>query len=285
MAKLELQGANAIVTGASRGIGPYIARELAARGMRVALVARSTHELEKLAADITASGAVAVPLAGDVTSREDRERVVAVAEQTLGPVDVLVNNAGGDPQREFHNLSEEEIEDVLLLNLHAPLLLARRLLPGMLERRRGHVVNVSSMAGRTSFPYTEAYGAAKDGLIAFTRIWRNDYRAQGVSASTLILGPIGEAGVGARTIEEVGLKVPPFVVSPTRVGKATVRAIRRDKAELAVLPGPGKSLRALMDRFPGLGVAMNRAAGINATMLTVAEFREREALVRQQPGG
>src|SRR5437763_1297019 len=152
MAKLELQDANAIVTGASRGIGPYIARELAARGMRVALVARSTHELEKLAADITASGAVAVPLAGDVTARDDR--------------------------------------------------------------------------------------------------------ARGVSASTLILGPVGEAGVGARTADEVGLKLPPFLVSPARIGKATVRAIERDKAELTLMPGPGKLLRALMDRFPGMGPAM-----------------------------
>jgi short-subunit dehydrogenase len=277
MAKLALQDANAIVTGASRGIGPYIARELAARGMRVALVARSTHELEKLAADLTASGAVAVALAGDVTSREDRERVVAVAEQTLGPVDVLVNNAGGDPQREYHNLSEEEIEDVLLLNLHAPLLLARLLLPAMLERGRGHVVNVSSMAGRTSFPYTEAYGAAKDGLIAFTRIWRGDYRARGVSASTLILGPVGEAGVGARTADEVGLKLPPFLVSPARIGKATVRAIEGDKAELTLMPGPGKLLRALMDRFPGMGPAMNRVAGVDKTMKTVADHRERKA--------
>jgi short-subunit dehydrogenase len=147
----------------------------------------------------------------------------------------------------------------------------------MLERGRGHVVNVSSMAGRTSFPYTEAYGAAKDGLIAFTRIWRNDYRRRGVSASTLILGPIGEAGVGARTAEEVGLKLPPLLVSPARVGKATVRAIVRDKAELVLMPGPGKLLRAMMDRFPGMGPAMNRMAGVNATMHAVAEFREEQA--------
>jgi short-subunit dehydrogenase len=281
MPKLDLNGANAIVTGGSRGIGPYIARSLAGAGARVALVARTESELEAVAAQIPR----AVAITGDVTSADERPAIIAAAEALLGPVDVLVNNAGGDPQRQFHNLGEDEIEAVLALNLRAPLLLARQLLPGMLERGRGHVVNVSSMAGRTSFPFTEAYGAAKDGLIAFTRIWRNDYRARGVSASTLILGPIGEAGVGARTIDEVGLKLPPLVASPTRVGKATVRAIRRDKAELAIFPGPGRAIRALMDRFPGLGVAMNRAAGVNATMLTVAEFREREALVRRQRGG
>jgi short-subunit dehydrogenase len=140
------------------------------------------------------------------------------------------------------------------------------------------VVNVSSMAGRVSFPYTEAYAAAKDGLIAFTRVLRADYRVRGVSASTLILGPVGEAGVGARTAEEVGIKLPPVgLVSPAKVGKLAVRAIRRDERELAVLPGPGKLLRAVMDRFPGVGPAMNRATGTYKTMRTVAEYREREA--------
>jgi short-subunit dehydrogenase len=134
------------------------------------------------------------------------------------------------------------------------------------------------MAGRVSFPYTEAYAAAKDGLIAFTRVLRADYRGRGVSGSTLILGPVGEVGVGARTAEEVGIKLPPVgLVSPAKIGKLTVRAIRADKAELAVLPGPGKLLRALMDRFPALGPAMNRATGTRKTMQTVAEHRERAA--------
>jgi len=88
---------------------------------------------------------------------------------------------------------------VLELNLTSAVMLTRLVLPGMLERRRGHVLNISSMAGRVSFPYTEAYAAAKDGLIAFARVLRADYRDRGVSGSTLILGAVGEAGVGART--------------------------------------------------------------------------------------
>ncbi|MBV9336509.1 MAG: SDR family NAD(P)-dependent oxidoreductase [Solirubrobacterales bacterium] len=193
-------------------------------------------------------------------------------------MDVLVNNAGGDLQREFHNLTEDEVQGLLELNLTSAVLLTRLVLAGMLERGRGHVVNVSSMAGRVSFPYTEAYAAAKDGLIAFTRVLRADYRSRGVSASTIILGPVGEAGVGARTAEEVGIKLPPVgLVAPAKIGRQTARAIRRDKRELAVLPGPGRLLRAIMDRFPGLGPALNRASGTNKTMRTVAEYREREA--------
>jgi short-subunit dehydrogenase len=239
-------------------------------------VARSGSELDAVAAALAADGAVAVPIAGDVTSAEDRRRVVAMAENELGPLDVLVNNAGGDPQREFHRLTEDEIYGVIELNLISAVLLGRIVLPGMLERGRGHIVNVSSMAGRTAFPYSEAYGAAKDGLIGFTRVLRGDYRRRGVSASALILGPIREAGVGARTAEELDLRLPRLMATPADVGKATIRAIRRDKAEIAVLPGPGRTLRAIMDRFPDLGPALNRLGGAQKTMLAVAELRERQ---------
>jgi short-subunit dehydrogenase len=278
MARFNLDGATAIVTGGSRGIGPFIAESLARQGARVALVARSEPELEANARRLSESDAEVVAFAADITSAADRRELIEAVERRLGPVDVLVNNAGGDLQREFHNLTEGEIQGVLEVNLTSAILLTRLVLPGMLERGRGHVVNVSSMAGRVSFPYTEAYAAAKDGLIAFTRVLRADYRDCGVSGSTLILGPVGEAGVGARTAEEVGLKHPPVgLVSPTKIAKLTVRAIGSDKAELAVLPGPGKLLRGLMDRFPGLGPAMNRATGTNKTMATVSEYREREA--------
>lgn len=278
MAKQDLRGATVIVTGGSRGIGPHIAEALAAEGARVALVARSEAELQANARGLSESGAEVVAFPADVTSAEDRRELIQAVEQRLGPVDVLVNNAGGDLQREFHNLTEDEIQRVLELNLTSAMMLTRLVLPGMLERGQGHVVNVSSMAGRVSFPYTEAYAAAKDGLIAFTRVLRADYRDRGVSASTLILGPVGEVGVGARTAEEVGLKLPPVgLVSPAKIARLTVRAIRKDKTELAVLPGPGKLLRGLMDRFPGLGPAMNRATGTSKTMATVADYREREA--------
>jgi short-subunit dehydrogenase len=278
MAKLELNGATAIVTGGSRGIGPYIAEALAARGARVALVARSRPELEEHARRLVQSGGEVIAVPADITSATQRRELIEVVERRLGPVDVLVNNAGGDLQREFHRLGEDDLAGLVELNLTSAIVLTRLVLPGMVGRGRGHVVNVSSMAGRVSFPYTEAYAAAKDGLIAFTRVLRADYRARGVSASTLILGPVGEIGVGARTAEEVGIELPPVgLVAPRKVAQAAVRAVRTDRAELAVLPGPGKLLRAMMDRFPAMGPAMNRATGTGRTMQTVAEYREREA--------
>ena len=283
MSKFELNDRTAIVTGASRGIGPHIAAALAECGVRVALVARSQTELEATANELRESGGHVLAITADVTSAPDRREIVATVERELGTVDVLINNAGGDPQREFHNLSEDQIEAVLDLNLTSAVILTRLVLPGMLARERGHIVNVSSMAGRTSFPFTEAYGAAKDGLIGFTRVLRADYRRRGVSASTLILGPVREAGVGHRTAEQVGIKLPPkpFTVPPAAIGKATIRAITKDKAEIALLPGPGKAMRAIMDRFPGLGPSMNRISGAEDSMRTVTEYREREARLAQ----
>ena len=277
MARLDLGGATAVVTGGSRGIGPHIAASLAEHGMRVALVARTGHDLEAVAHELRRAGHRVVVVAADVTSRADRHALVETVEQELGPIDLLVNNAGGDPQRRFHNLTEDDIQAVLALNLTSAIVLTRLVLPGMLARARGHIVNVSSMAGRTSFPHTEAYAAAKDGLIAFTRVLRSDYRGRGVSASALILGPVGGEGVGARTAEEFGLGLPRFIASPRTVAKATIRAVAADKAEVAVMPGPGRTVRAVMDRFPGTGPALNRLTGAVTTMNTVAEQRERQA--------
>jgi short-subunit dehydrogenase len=279
MPRFDLKDTTAIITGGSRGIGPHIAGALAQCGARVALVARSEQGLEATARALTANGLQVITITADVTSAKDRHAIVQTTERELGPVDVLVNNAGGDPQREFHNLTETDIEGVLELNLISAVILSRLVLPGMLARGRGHIVNVSSMAGRTSFPTTEAYAAAKDGLIGFTRVLRGDYRRRGVSGSTLILGPVRDAGAGVSTAKEVGIKAPsgPLTVSPARVAHATVRAIVKDKAELVVMPGPSRMLRAIMDRFPGIGPAMNHAAGIDRMMLNIAEFREREA--------
>src|SRR5437868_6799887 len=124
----------------------------------------------------------------------------------------------------------------------------------MLERGSGHIVNISSLAGRIGFPYAEAYAAAKDGIIGFTRELRNDYRGRGVSASAIVLGAIRDAGQGQRTSEELGFEMPRYSTAPAQaVAVAVVKAIAHDKAEIVVMPGPGRLMKALLDLFPGLG--------------------------------
>jgi short-subunit dehydrogenase len=188
---------------------------------------------------------------------------------------VVVNNAATEPQTRFHVLTPAEIEHVLQVDLISPLLLGRLLLPGMLERGYGRIINISSLAGHTSFPHTEAYAAAKDGLTAFSRVLHSDYRHTGVSATSLILGPVKNTGVSARTLAETGLTASTaFSVSPHKVAAATLRAIAKPKPETVISVGPGRLLKALMDYFPRLGPALNRLSGADTLMASVADHRE-----------
>ena len=268
----------ALVTGASHGIGPFIAKALAKQGMNLVLAARTQSELEQVAADIRATGVQVLTVPTDVTDREARSALVYTAERTFGAIDVLVNNAGGDPQREFHHYTTKDVEAQIGLNLTGPIELTRLLLPGMLQRKQGHIVNISSMGGRIGFPHTEVYSASKDGLIGFTRVLRADYRKHGVSSSVLILGPISGAGTGARTMEEVNLHMSAMAKAsmspPEAVAKAVLKSIRHDKAEIVIMPGPGRLLRALMDLFPGLGAMMGQMSA--SDMKQVVDFRERQ---------
>jgi NADP-dependent 3-hydroxy acid dehydrogenase YdfG len=250
----KLAGRTAIVTGTSRGIGPYIARALAKEGMQVVLAARARQELEHVAAEITATGAQALTVPTDLRDRASLVALVAAAERAFGGVDVLVNNAGGDPLRPFDSYTAVDVDRVLEVNLLGPIELTRLLLPGMLGRGRGHVVNISSLAGSMGFPYTEVYAAAKDGLVGFSRVLRADYRPRGVSSSAVILGMVGGAGQTQRTLEENGVTLPRlargFASPPQAVARAVVRAIKRDQAVVLVMPGPGGLMKSLMDAFP-----------------------------------
>jgi short-subunit dehydrogenase len=270
-----MNGRNVVLTGASHGIGTYIAHALARQGANLLLVARSEPELAQLTEELRANGArvdwTVVDLAAPGAAEE-----IAGAAAAFGGADILVNNAALELQRRFHTLDIDDIESVIQVDLVAPIALTRLLLPDMLARGYGHVVNIASIAGHVGFPFTEAYAASKDGLIAFSRVLRTDYRAQGVSASAVVLGAVKDAGIGQRTIDELGLKTSTsFMASPGQVAKAIVRAIEKDKGELVVMPGPGRLLKALMDLFPALGPVMLRMSGGAKVMEQVADHRER----------
>jgi short-subunit dehydrogenase len=182
--------------------------------------------------------------------------------------------------REFHNYTADEIEAIIQLNLTAPIEFTRLLLPGMVARKQGHIVNISSLGGRISFPHTEVYSACKDGLIGFTRVLRADYHNAGVSSAVLVLGSIGEAGATARTLQEMNLPMPAmgkaFMSPAEAVARGVVKVLKTDKPELVIMPGPGRLMKALMDFFPGMGPRMNQRAGVTARMKQVADLREQE---------
>jgi short-subunit dehydrogenase len=271
------KGRTALVTGASRGIGSLIAGQIAGHGGHFVLTGRSAADLRAATTGLAAAGADVSFMPADLTQPGAAETLVGTIENERGGIDLLVNNAGGDPLREFHTMTIEENLRTLRLNLIAPLALTHAALPGMLRRGSGHIVNISAMAGRVAFPYTEVYAAAKDGLIGFTRVLRADYRIRGVSASVLILGAIRGAGQGQRMLDEAGMKASGYMTRAEAVARAVVRAVQKDQAELVVMPGPGRLIRALMDYFPELGPAVNRAAGATTTMQKIIEQREAKA--------
>jgi short-subunit dehydrogenase len=267
-------GSTALVTGGSRGIGTLIARQIAHEGGHVVLTGRSAAELRAVTSELAAAGADVSFMPADLTRPGVAMSLVEDVERQRGGVDLLVNNAGGDPLREFHTMTIDENLRTLQLNLVAPVELSHAVLGGMLRRGRGHIVNISAMAGRVSFPHTEVYAAAKDGVIGFTRVLRSDYRPHGVSASVLILGAVRDAGQGQRMLDESGMKASRFMVPAEAVARAVVKAVKKDRAELVIMPGPGRLLRAVMDYFPGLGPAVNRAAGAGTTMEKIIELRD-----------
>lgn len=254
----------ALVTGASRGLGRYMARALAAEGMSLALAARSEEGLRAAADELEAAGGRAVVLPSDLAVRAEAEALARRAEEALGTVDVLVNNAGVTETGAYHRRSPDAIAAAVEVNLLAPMLLARRLLAGMVERGRGHVVNVASLAGKSGPPYEAAYAATKAGLIGFTQSLRREYRGTGVGASAICPGFVSGAGMYADAVEETGVEAPQSLgtSTPEEVAEAVVRSIREDAPEAIVNPLPVRPLLVLAEASPRLGEWLSRRLGL-----------------------
>jgi uncharacterized protein len=247
---VELDGARVLLTGGSRGIGPFIARAVLARGARVTLAARSGDDLERVRDSLGTDRVTTV--AGDVTSEEDREAMVADAEAAFGPTDVLVNNAGIESILPFTEYTEEDIHATVATNLDAPIQLCRLVVPGMLARRRGHIVNVASLAGKAPTPYNTVYAATKHGLIGFTYSLRAELHGTGVSASAVCPAFVSEAGFVTSYVEPDVTRGMGTETDPRKVGRAVVRAIERDKPDVVVagaLPQIADVSLAISPRF------------------------------------
>ena len=182
---MDLQGKRVLVTGASRGIGREIAIACAAAGARVALVARNEQAIKELAGELDGTAH-----ACDLADLEQVSGLIARVEADGGPIDVLVNNAGLDAVGGLEQSSAEEITELLHVNLHAPIELSRQVLPGMVARSSGHIVNVSSFASAAMFPGGTAYAASKAGLSNFTEVLRWELKGTGVDLTIVELGPI-----------------------------------------------------------------------------------------------
>ena len=265
----------ALLTGASGGLGTYIARALAAYGLGQALVAFPGKDLPPLKQELEKNGIEAYYLAADLRIKEERQRVVDEVSKTFGQIDILINNAGVEFTAPYHALSEEDIKSVIEVNLEAPMQLTRMVIPAMLERGAGHIINMSSLAGKAGPAYQEPYAATKSGLIAFTMSLRETYFRSGVSASAICPGFV-EAGIYARLKEKSGCSAPALLGTsrPEKVGKAVIRAIENDIPQIIVNPYPVRPLFALSEISPRLGACIARAMGASEFFKRVYEARK-----------
>jgi NAD(P)-dependent dehydrogenase (short-subunit alcohol dehydrogenase family) len=221
----NLSGHVAVVTGGSRGIGKAIASRLAQLGAAVSLCARNARALERTAAELSANGATVRSQAVDVTNARDVASFIEATEKELGPITILVNNAGigGPGFGPVHEKSEDDWQRVLDTNLKSVFLVSKTVAPSMIARGRGDIVNISSLAGKNTFAGGGIYCASKWGLQGLAGCMAEDLRAFGIRVSLVCPGSVATEFSGR------GLKDPTKVLTPEDVAHAV---------SLIVLQGP-----------------------------------------------
>lgn len=258
---MRLAGAHVLVTGASRGIGALVAERAAQRGASVTFVARSEEPLRAL---VDRVGGRALPV--DLADPGQRRGLVRRAEDEAGqPVDVLVNTAGVDAVGAFLTVDEPTVADLFQVNLLAPAELCRQVVPGMVQRGRGHVVNVSSGFSTVVAPGVAAYCASKAGLSHFTGALRQELSGSGVATTLVELGPVRTvmfndllqdrlAGPAMRRLLRLHVTTQ---VDPDEVARQVCDGIEQDRAHV-VLPKrmvPVVAMTWLPRRIAGLLLA------------------------------
>ncbi len=230
---MELSNTTGIVTGASRGIGVFIAEALADKGVSLALAARSADDLAHTAERITGRGIKAIAIPTDVTKREDLESLVERTTRELGPVDLLINNAGVEMVGYFERLDPDGIERAIHVNLTSLIFLTRLVVPSRIERGRGHVCNIASAAGKAARPYGSVYSATKHGVVGFSWSLRAELGTSGVEVSVVCPSYVSDVGMFAR--RDAGK--PPRALAtctPEEVARQVVKSIETNRAEVVV---------------------------------------------------
>jgi short-subunit dehydrogenase len=255
-----IQDKTVLLTGATGGIGRSLALSLAREGASIMLAARSAGELELLRGELRALGARAETVAGDLLDDGYRRNLPLRTRSALGEIDVLINNAGVDEFVEFAEQQSENIQRILDLNIAAPMMLTRELLPSMVERRAGHIVNMASLAGRVATPYAAVYSGSKAALAQWSFSLAAELRDTGVAVSVICPGFVADAGMFARRQREA-----PGVVgacAPEDVAAAVLHAIRDRAMDILVTPRPARPLVALQAMSPRLITRLTEKLGL-----------------------
>ncbi len=218
---MELRDKVVIITGASSGIGAEIARQLAAEDARVVLAARTMSKLERVAADLAATGASAMALPTDVTREADCQALVKATVDAFGRVDILINNAGYAPPASLQDTTEDLWDVTVDVCLKGVYLMTRAAIPAMLANGGGTVVNISSVAGKAGYENRTAYCAAKWGVHGFTEALRVELAGQGIRSHLVCPGAVATPWWGA-TNDSQPQEVLDRMIQPGEVAEATL---------------------------------------------------------------
>ena len=228
-----------LITGASSGIGQAVARQLAAEGHWLVLAARRIEKLQQLVGEI---GPTAIAIQADMQRVSDLEQLARQAQDGFGRVDVLINNAGVGENHVAYAATDAQIQLIMGTNFNAPVQLARYIVPGMVERKRGHIINIGSVASHLAMPTSSLYAASKHALKGWNDALRRELRHTGVHVSLVCPGFI-------RTPMTAGIKAP--MPGPEAVAKVISRLLRHPRREVFV-PGIYGWLTALTKLSPAL---------------------------------
>ena len=247
---MKIAGSRILLTGATGGIGHCLALELARRGARLALAGRNADRLARLAGEISNASAPAATLPADLTSPGSHAALVERALESLGGIDALINNAGRSHFGAFVDQDEAAMRELIETNLTAPLLLTRAVLPHLIRRGTGCIVNVGSVFGAIGFPYNAAYSASKFALRGFSEALRRELADTGVAV--LYVAPRATAtamnGPAARALmAETGTAVD----APAKVAASIADALADGRKELT-LGGPERVFTRLNALLPGI---------------------------------
>lgn len=258
----NLAGKTVVLTGASGGIGAFIARALAKERATVVGVSRSQAGLEKICAEVDRLGGKGISIPFDISKLEQLPDLVDKIEAITGSVDILINNAAIEKWRPFQNYVLEDIQSILTLNLHAPMELTRLLLPNMIKRDQGQIINISSGAGKKGAPFNSIYSASKAGLIMWSEALRHELANTNVGVSVICPGC---TNAGMFLALDIPAPSGARIAEPTEVADVVVQAIKQNQKEVLLDSFAVKVFYALSQLSPEFGDSMIEKAGVIET--------------------
>lgn len=261
-----------VLTGAPGGLGSYLVGALAPLRPRMLLVSSPGVSLVETRDKARQLGAEAHELIADLRTDDGIQNTTETAFEKLGGIDLLINNAGIEFTAPYHELTEQQMLDVMNVNLIAAMRLTHRFIPSMLQQGSGRIINMSSLAGRLPPACQEPYAASKAGLVAFTSSLRATYAGTGISANVICPGFV-EAGIYKRLREQTGITAPLTLGTsqPETVAAALLRVIESDAPEVIVNSLPMRPLLLLQQAFPKLYEKVGELSGGHAFFKRIAQ--------------